>query len=244
VPDRGAGSPGDAPPPGRRQDVALVAEILRGRGVPQQDVVALAEERDALAEQLTHEQAVILGAISLLPRAEIRGGAGSGKTWLGARAGAPAQPERPARGADLLLAWPGRVPPSYGRDLAAPPPAGVRRGVPQPRPAVGSGIRLGRRLRLLGAQAARGDAAAGCRPAGRTALRRGGGRRVAGLRRGLVAGAPRRAARRGDRRRVRLHRRGPGRVRPATAARPYRWSLSSWTTTCATRGRSARSSTR
>jgi hypothetical protein len=47
--------------------------------VPQQDVVALAEERDALAEQLTHEQAVILGAISLLPRAEIRGGAGAAR---------------------------------------------------------------------------------------------------------------------------------------------------------------------
>ena len=31
-------------------DVALVAEILRGRGLPQQDVVALAEERDALAD--------------------------------------------------------------------------------------------------------------------------------------------------------------------------------------------------
>jgi hypothetical protein len=68
--------------PADADDVALLEEILRGRGLPQQDVVALAEEREALSEQLTHEQAVILGAISRLPRVEIRGGAGSGKTWL------------------------------------------------------------------------------------------------------------------------------------------------------------------
>ncbi|HEX5510456.1 MAG TPA: NERD domain-containing protein [Actinomycetales bacterium] len=64
-------------------DLELIAEILRGRGLPQRDVVAQAAERDELAtHRLTQEQAVILGAIRLLPRVEVRGGAGSGKTFL------------------------------------------------------------------------------------------------------------------------------------------------------------------
>ncbi|MFP5335328.1 MAG: NERD domain-containing protein [Actinomycetes bacterium] len=63
-------------------DADLVAEILRGRGLPQRDVVAIAQERDDVADRLTQEQAVVLGAIQLLPRVEVRGGAGSGKTWL------------------------------------------------------------------------------------------------------------------------------------------------------------------
>lgn len=63
-------------------DLALVAEILRGRGLPQRDVVAAAAERTTAADRMTQEQAVILGAIRLLNRVEVRGGAGSGKTWL------------------------------------------------------------------------------------------------------------------------------------------------------------------
>lgn len=64
-------------------DLDLIAEILRGRGLPQRDVVALAREREeAATHRLTQEQAVILGAIRLLRRVEVRGGAGSGKTWL------------------------------------------------------------------------------------------------------------------------------------------------------------------
>ena len=64
-------------------DIALIVEILRGRGLPQRDVVAIAAERDEQATQrLTQEQAVILGAIRMLQRVEVRGGAGSGKTWL------------------------------------------------------------------------------------------------------------------------------------------------------------------
>jgi superfamily I DNA/RNA helicase len=35
-----------------------------------------------MVEQLTHDQAIILGATALLRRVEVRGGAGSGKTWL------------------------------------------------------------------------------------------------------------------------------------------------------------------
>jgi len=64
------------------ETVELVAEILLGRGLPQRDLVAGALERAATAERLTQEQAVVLGAIRLLPRVEVRGGAGSGKTWL------------------------------------------------------------------------------------------------------------------------------------------------------------------
>lgn len=63
-------------------DVADVVEILGGRGRQQRDVVAAADEREAEAQRLTEEQAVILGAVRLLTRVEVRGGAGSGKTWL------------------------------------------------------------------------------------------------------------------------------------------------------------------
>ncbi|WP_216853693.1 NERD domain-containing protein [Phytoactinopolyspora halotolerans] len=63
-------------------DAGTIAEILRGRNMPQRDVVSLALEREEITEQLTQDQATILGAIKLLNRVEIRGGAGSGKTWL------------------------------------------------------------------------------------------------------------------------------------------------------------------
>ncbi|MGN6608136.1 MAG: NERD domain-containing protein [Jatrophihabitans sp.] len=63
-------------------DVAVILDILAGRGRAQRDIVAEADERDDEAQRLTEAQAVILGAIRLLPRVEVRGGAGSGKTWL------------------------------------------------------------------------------------------------------------------------------------------------------------------
>jgi len=55
---------------------------LGGRGLPQLDVVSRARENEDAADVLTDQQAVILGAIQLLNRVEIRGGAGSGKTFL------------------------------------------------------------------------------------------------------------------------------------------------------------------
>lgn len=64
------------------RDVADVLEILGGRGQAQRDVVAAADERESEAQRLTEEQAVILDAVRLLHRVEVRGGAGSGKTWL------------------------------------------------------------------------------------------------------------------------------------------------------------------
>ena len=57
-------------------------EALGGRGLPQRDVVARALENEDAADLLTAQQAVILSAIQLLPRVEIRGGAGSGKTFM------------------------------------------------------------------------------------------------------------------------------------------------------------------
>ena len=56
--------------------------VLGGRGLPQRDVVARALANDDTADALTEEQAVILGAIRLLNRVQVRGSAGSGKTFL------------------------------------------------------------------------------------------------------------------------------------------------------------------
>ena len=55
---------------------------LGGRGLPQRDVVARALENEDAADILNEQQAVILGAVRLLTRVEIRGGAGSGKTFM------------------------------------------------------------------------------------------------------------------------------------------------------------------
>ncbi len=63
-------------------DVAALTEVLGGRGLPQRDLIGAAAERDDEVEKLSAEQAVILDASRLLRRVEVRGGAGSGKTWL------------------------------------------------------------------------------------------------------------------------------------------------------------------
>ncbi len=63
-------------------DVELAEEILRGRGFPQSDVIGAATELDALADHLTEQQGLLLEVSKLIRRMEIRGGAGSGKTWL------------------------------------------------------------------------------------------------------------------------------------------------------------------
>jgi len=63
-------------------DLEMVVEILtRPRGMAV-DRLAESDERAAVADQLTMEQAVLLGATRLLRRVEVRGGAGSGKTVL------------------------------------------------------------------------------------------------------------------------------------------------------------------
>lgn len=63
-------------------DCDLIAEILLGRNLPQRTLLAEADERESRADRLTLEQAAILGATRLIPRLEVRGGAGSGKTVL------------------------------------------------------------------------------------------------------------------------------------------------------------------
>jgi hypothetical protein len=72
---------GDARTPAH-DDVEVLGEILHGRGFPQADVLGEAAERDAFAEHLTEQQALLLQVSKLVGRMEIRGGAGSGKTWL------------------------------------------------------------------------------------------------------------------------------------------------------------------
>ncbi|BBX48046.1 hypothetical protein GCM10009641_09100 [Mycobacterium cookii] len=65
-----------------RRGIEQLSIALSGRGLPQRDVVARALASEDAADALTEHQAVILGAIKLLNRVEIRGGAGSGKTFL------------------------------------------------------------------------------------------------------------------------------------------------------------------
>ena len=65
-----------------RRGVEQLSTALSGRGLPQRSVVARALANQDAADALTEHQAVILDAIRLLNRVEIRGGAGSGKTFL------------------------------------------------------------------------------------------------------------------------------------------------------------------
>lgn len=63
-------------------DTHALVDALSGRGLPQRDLIGATTEREAEVERLSAEQAVILNAARLLNRVEVRGGAGSGKTWL------------------------------------------------------------------------------------------------------------------------------------------------------------------
>lgn len=65
-----------------RQGIGQLSKALSGRGLPQRSVVARALANEDAANVLTEQQGVILDAIRLLNRVEIRGGAGSGKTFL------------------------------------------------------------------------------------------------------------------------------------------------------------------
>jgi hypothetical protein len=64
------------------EGIRQLTTALSGRGLPQRDVVARALANEDVADALTEHQAVILTAIRLLHRVEVRGGAGSGKTFL------------------------------------------------------------------------------------------------------------------------------------------------------------------
>ncbi|MGE2718439.1 NERD domain-containing protein [Mycolicibacterium celeriflavum] len=65
-----------------RDGIDQIMTALSGRGLPQRDVVARALDNEDAADALTEHQAVILDATRLLNRIEVRGGAGSGKTFL------------------------------------------------------------------------------------------------------------------------------------------------------------------
>ncbi|WP_285184510.1 ATP-binding domain-containing protein [Rhodococcus sp. MEB041] len=62
--------------------VAQLAAALSGRGLPQASVLARAIANEDEVDALTSQQSIILDAIRLLNRVEVRGGAGSGKTFL------------------------------------------------------------------------------------------------------------------------------------------------------------------
>jgi hypothetical protein len=65
-----------------RAHLGDLAVILGGRSLPQTTVLSEAYQREDASQHLTKQQAMILGAIRHLNRVEVRGGAGSGKTWL------------------------------------------------------------------------------------------------------------------------------------------------------------------
>jgi superfamily I DNA/RNA helicase len=71
----------DVEPPSD-EDVEQLVECLAGVGIPQQELVAALHEREAECDLLTRDQARILDMLEGNSRVEIRGGAGSGKTWL------------------------------------------------------------------------------------------------------------------------------------------------------------------
>lgn len=120
--------------------ISQLGTVLSGRGLPQRDVVARALANEDTADTLTGHQSVILDAIRLIHRVEVRGGAGSGKTFL-----AIEQARRLAQqGQRVALvcyshglasylervsaAWPRRQQPAYVGEFHA---LGVRWGAPE-----------------------------------------------------------------------------------------------------------------
>ncbi|MGY1669445.1 NERD domain-containing protein [Geodermatophilus sp. SYSU D00710] len=71
----------DIEPP-TAEDVEVFVDCLAGVGIPQQDLLAQLHEREAECDLLTRDQARVLDLLEGNRRVEIRGGAGSGKTWL------------------------------------------------------------------------------------------------------------------------------------------------------------------
>ena len=119
------------------QGIDQLSTALSGRGLPQRSVVARALANQDAADALTEHQAVILDAIQLLNRVEIRGGAGSGKTFL-----AMEQARRlSAKGQRVALVCYSHGLASYLERITAnwnaTPSAGLRRRVPRPRQALG-----------------------------------------------------------------------------------------------------------
>ncbi len=68
--------------PPTADDVEVLVDCLAGVGIPQQDLLAQLHEREAECDLLTRDQARVLDMLEDNRRVEVRGGAGSGKTWL------------------------------------------------------------------------------------------------------------------------------------------------------------------
>lgn len=126
-----------ARPPLTARGIAQLATTLSGRGLPQRSVVARALAHQDGADALTERQAVILDAIQLLHRVEIRGGAGSRQDLPGRGAGPPTLGERATGGARVLLPRSGLLPAPRHRRLEPPPTARLRRRVPRAGQALG-----------------------------------------------------------------------------------------------------------
>jgi len=72
----------DEPDPPTTDDVEALVDCLAGTAIPQQDLLAQLAEREAACDLLTKDQAKVLDLLASFDRVDIRGGAGSGKTWL------------------------------------------------------------------------------------------------------------------------------------------------------------------
>ncbi|WP_104526012.1 NERD domain-containing protein [Blastococcus atacamensis] len=72
----------DEPDPPTADDVEGLVDCLAGAAIPQRHLLAELAEREAACELLTRDQAKVLDLLAAYDRVEIRGGAGSGKTWL------------------------------------------------------------------------------------------------------------------------------------------------------------------
>ena len=72
----------DQPAPPTADQVEDLIECLAGRMTSQRDLLGELAERENACDVMTAHQGKVLDFIKELPRVEVRGGAGAGKTWL------------------------------------------------------------------------------------------------------------------------------------------------------------------
>lgn len=70
------------PSPPTHADIEALVDCLVGAAISQKDVLARLHEREDICEALSRDQGRVLDLLGSQSRVEIRGGAGSGKTWL------------------------------------------------------------------------------------------------------------------------------------------------------------------
>ena len=198
VPHRGCVAQGRRPagPADRRRTSSDLVDCLAGAAIPQQDLLADLAEREAACDLLTRDQADVLDMLARTSRVEIRGGAGSGKTWLAVEKAR----RLTAEGKRVALMC-------YSRGLAEfldrrvgtlPPPASARPTSARSTTSASAGA--SRRARTTTARTGRSSSRPGwsslaAGAAGGGTVRRDRHRRGAGLRRELVVRRPRLPAR-------------------------------------------------